>query len=60
MADTLDDPKEFPLGMSDDVLDINYNRYKNVKDYLPEDYIETYDRNPLVKAILEKSLQDVQ
>lgn len=60
MAYTLDDPEDFPLGMPDHVLDRSYNKYRKVKDYLPEDYIETYNGNPLIKAILEKSLQDVQ
>lgn len=58
MATTLDDPNDFPFGMFDYVLDRNLNNYKQVKEFLPEDYVDTYDKNPLVKAILEKSLKE--
>ena len=54
LSNTLDDPNDFPLGMTDYDLFRNLSNYGEVKDYLPEDYIDTYNRNPLVKAILEK------
>lgn len=56
MASTLDDPNDFPFRMSDYVLERNKNNYNKVKDFLPEDYIDNYDKNSLVKAILEKLL----
>lgn len=58
MASTLDDPNDFPFGMDDYVLDRNLGNYRQVKEFLPEDYVDTYDKNPLVKAILEKSLKE--
>lgn len=58
LATTLDDPEEFPLGMPDYLLERNKFVYNRIKDYLPKDYVETYDRNPLIKAILEKALQN--
>lgn len=58
MASTLDDPNDFPFGMSDYDLERNSYNYNKVKDFLPKDYIKNYDRNSLVKAILEKFLQE--